>query len=122
MPNATPAQLNAEAALHAQAKRTAISLVKLRARAYARRPLTLENSLPGLTTAEPETMIAFAKQLIEAERGKPRRWFGFGGEVPLLNAKAVLLLARARRRAARARAEPAKPNSQGLAPTRKAIS
>jgi hypothetical protein len=40
-----------------------------------------------------------AKHLFETERQMPRRWFGFGGEVPILNAKAVMLLARNRRRA-----------------------
>jgi hypothetical protein len=60
--------------------------------------MTLENVFPGLAAATPETMVAVAKQLIETERQAPRRWFGCGGEVPILNAKAVLLLARARRR------------------------
>jgi hypothetical protein len=100
MPNPTPAQVNAETALYAQARRSAVFLVKQRARAYAKRPMTLENVCPGLAAAAPETMIAMATHLIETERHTPRRWFGFGGEVPILNAKAVLLLARARRRAA----------------------
>jgi hypothetical protein len=96
------AQINAEVALRAQAKRTIVSLIKQRARAYAKRPMTLENVLPGLAAASPETMIAVAAHLIETERRAPRRWFGFGGEVPILNAKAVLLLARALRLSARA--------------------
>jgi len=101
MPNYTPAQAHAEAALRAQATRTAIFLIKHRARAYAKRPMTLENVFPGLAAAAPETMVAAAKHLIETERQAPRRWFGCGGEVPILNAKAVLLVARARRRAAK---------------------
>jgi hypothetical protein len=36
--------------------------------------------------------------LYKAERNAPRRWFGFGGELPILNAKAILLSARAFRR------------------------
>jgi hypothetical protein len=60
--------------------------------------LTLENVFPGLSAAAPGTIIAVAKHLIAAERNAPRRWFGFGGEVPILNAKAVLLSARALRR------------------------
>ena len=107
MPNHLPAQVNAEAALHAQAMRTAVFLIKHRARAYAKRPMTLETIFPGLAAAAPETMVAVAKHLIESERQAPRRWFGFGGEVPILNAKAVLLYARARRRAARKQAKAA---------------
>ena len=49
--------------------------------------MTLENVFPGLSAAAPETIIAVAKHLIAAERNAPRRWFGFGGEVPILNAK-----------------------------------
>jgi hypothetical protein len=101
MPNPSPAQTDAAAALHAQAARTAVFLIKHRARAYAKRPITLENVFPGLAAAAPETMVAVAKHLIETERGAPRRWFGCGGEVPILNAKAVLLVARARRREAK---------------------
>ncbi|MGH6796732.1 MAG: hypothetical protein ACREDD_00710 [Methylocella sp.] len=98
MPNHTPARANAEAALRAQATRTAADLIKDRARAYAKRPMTLEIVLPGLSAAAPETIIAVAKHLIAAERSTPRRWFGNGGEIPSLNAKAVLLMARALRR------------------------
>ena len=78
------------AALRAQARRTAVFLIKDRARAYARRPMTLETISPGLAAAAPDTMVAVAKHLIETARQAPRRWFGFGGEVPILNAKAVL--------------------------------
>ena len=102
MPNRTPARANVEAALRAQATRTAVDLIvdliKDRARAYVKRPMTLKNVFPGLSAAAPETIIAAAKNLIAAERNAPRRWFGFGGEVPILNAKAVLLSARALRR------------------------
>jgi hypothetical protein len=98
MPNPPPARAIVEAALHVQATRTAVELIKERARAYAKRPMTLENVFPGLSAAAPETIIAVAKYLLAAERIAPRRWFGFGGEVPILNAKAVLLSARALRR------------------------
>ena len=59
----------------------------------------METLCPGLAAASSGPMLALAKQLFEMERQTPRRWFGFGGEVPIINAKAVLLLARARRRA-----------------------
>src|SRR3974390_1748462 len=98
MPHPSPAQVHAEAALRAQAHRTVILLIKNRARAYAKRPKALERLSPGLAAAAPDTMMAVAKHLIEREIQAPRRWFGFGGEVPVLNAKGLLLYARARRR------------------------
>ena len=99
MPNRTPIQVNAETALRAQATRTAVALIKHRARSYAKQPMTLENVFPGLSAAAPETIIAVAKHLIATERHAQCRWFGFGGEVAILNAKAVLLFARVLRAA-----------------------
>lgn len=91
----TPSPL--DRALAAAAHRAA-RLVKDRARSFARRPLTLDAVFPGLANADAETMIAVGRYLLEGERKSPRRWFGFGGEIPAINAKAVLLLGRARRR------------------------
>jgi hypothetical protein len=98
MPNRPPARANVEAALRAKATRAAVDLIKERARAYLMRPMTLENVFQGLSAEAPETIIAVAKHLIAAEKNAPRRWFGLGGEVKILNAKAVLLSARALRR------------------------
>jgi hypothetical protein len=89
---------NAAEALAAQARRTAAHMVKCRARDYAQRPMALEILYPGLAAARPATLIAIAEHLLEIERKNPRRWFGFGGEVKALNAKAALLLGRALRR------------------------
>jgi hypothetical protein len=97
---------NIEAALRAQATRTAVDLIKDRARTCAKRRMTPENLIPGLSAAAPETIIAVAKHLISAESNAPRRWFGFGGEVTILNAKAMLLSARALRRDEGRRARP----------------
>ena len=83
MPNRPLARANVEATLRAQATRTAVDLIKDRARAYAKRPMTLENVFPGLSAATPETIIAVAKHLIAAERNAPRRWFLLAG-VPIL--------------------------------------
>jgi hypothetical protein len=102
MPNR--AQAHVEAGLRAQARRTAVGVIKDRARAYAKRPVTLESVFPGLSAAAPETIIGVATHLIAVEKNAPRRWFGSGGEVPILNAKAVLLSARALRRDERRRA------------------
>ncbi|QBR70644.1 hypothetical protein CU048_04425 [Beijerinckiaceae bacterium] len=90
-----------EAALRAQATRTVIQSVKHRARCYARQPMSLDTAYSGLSAAAPETMIAIGRHLVEVERRAPCRWFGFGGEVPLINAKAIILLGRALRRARR---------------------
>jgi hypothetical protein len=73
MPNRPPVRANVEAALRAQATRTPVDLIKDRARAYAKRPMTLENVFPGLSAAAPVTKIAVAKHLIAAERNAPRR-------------------------------------------------
>ncbi len=73
-------------------------LVKGRARFYAKRPMALEPLYPGLASAGAKTLIAIASHLAEREARSPRRWFGFGGEINLINAKAALLLGRALRR------------------------
>ena len=88
--------------LAAAARRSIAHTVKARARRYRRRPQALDALFPGLGSAPPDTLIAIATHLVEREAGSPRRWFGFGGEVSLLNARAALLLGRALRRAARA--------------------
>ena len=83
----------------AAARRAACHLVKTRARHYARRPWSLDALYPGLSTAPPHRLVAIAAHLVEREACSPRRWFGFGGEVSLVNARAALLLGRALRRA-----------------------
>lgn len=82
------------------ARSAAAALVKHRARALAQSPASLDSFSPGLSCALPEMMIAVARKLLDSERQSAQRWFGFGGEVRALNAKALLLLGRARRRAA----------------------
>ncbi len=72
--------------------------IKGRARRYARWPMALDTLHPGLGSASPDTLVAVAAHLVEREEKSPRRWFGFGGEVCLLNARAALLLGRAWRR------------------------
>lgn len=84
--------------LQSQARRTAALVTKSRARSFAGQPTALEHICRGLSTASPGEMIDIAKGLLRAERVNPRRWFGFGGEVGALNAQAILLLGRARRR------------------------
>ena len=88
--------------LAAAARRSAAHAVKARARQYGRRPQALDALFPGLGCAPPATLVAVAEHLVEREARSPRRWFGFGGEVTLVNARAALLLGRALRRAGRA--------------------
>lgn len=80
------------------ARRAASHMVKARARHYRRRPGALEALYPGLSAAPAATLVAVAAYIVERERLSPRRWFGFGGEVGLVNARAALLLGRALRR------------------------
>lgn len=89
--------------MRAAAVRTASHMVKTRARQYARRPMTLDALHPGLSVGAPATLVAIAEHLVEREARSPRRWFGFGGEVSLVNARAALLLGRTLRRAAKPR-------------------
>ena len=86
--------------LAAAGRRAAAHMIKTRARSYARRPQALDALFPGLGCAPPQTLVAVAAHLVEREARSPRRWFGFGGEVGLVNARAALLLGRALRRAA----------------------
>lgn len=95
-PTATEAAVLA--AIRRQARQSAIHKLKCRARDFARRPFELEALYPGLAVATPETMMAIAEHLLEKAARDPQRWFGFGGEIEAINAKAALLLGRASRR------------------------
>ena len=86
-----------QADIAAAARRAACHVVKARARFYDRRPVALDALHPGLSMAAPATLVAVATHLVAREGRSPRRWFGFGGEVSLVNARAALLLGRLRR-------------------------
>ncbi len=96
--------VSGEDGLAAAARTAARMMVKGRARFYDRTPMALDALHPGLACAPPTTLVAIGEHLVERESLSPRRWFGFGGEVCLVNARAALLLGRARRRAAARRA------------------
>ncbi len=93
-----PTEQRALEEIRTRARRSAIAILKQRARFFAKRPMALENLYPGLAAAAPETVIAVAEHLLDRERHAPQRWFGFGGEIGALNAKAALLYGRALRR------------------------
>jgi hypothetical protein len=94
MYNHTIAQAEAEAMLRTQAIRTAVTLIKNRARTFAKSPMLLETVRPGLASTMPETVIAVARDLVMTHRDSPCRWFGAGGEIPAVSVKAVLLFGR----------------------------
>jgi hypothetical protein len=101
MPNRLCAQANIEAALRVEAALIVHNQIKNRARAFLKCPMALDALLPGLTErAAPDAILTLAKQMMVKERDTPRRWFGFGGEAPMLNAKALLLYGRILRRTA----------------------
>lgn len=89
--------------MEAQARRTVAGMVKRQARYYARHPESLRLVHPSLAkpadSLDARAVTAAGWEALEAEINKPRRHFGFGGEVPSINAKAVILLGRAMRRA-----------------------
>jgi hypothetical protein len=85
-------------ALQSAAARTVVRLVKRRARVYADGREQLDHLSPGLSEASPSALIKIAEDLLAKERSAPRRWFGFGSEVAALNARALILLGRTRRR------------------------
>jgi hypothetical protein len=54
----------------------------------------LETIFEGLSNASADTMIAVADHLMDVALSERRRWWGLGGDVPLLNLKGIKLLGR----------------------------
>jgi hypothetical protein len=96
------------------ARRVVIHRIKARARLYAKRPMAMEPLYPGLACASAARLIAIGAYLVERETRSPRRWFGFGGEICVINAKAALLLGRTRRRSEGAGQPTPAPGGQRL--------
>jgi hypothetical protein len=84
-------------ALHARARRTAAYMLKPRARLCASAD-AIGDSLSGARRSRAGCLDRRRGYLLENERKNPRRWFGLGGEIGALNAKAALLLGRTLRR------------------------
>lgn len=85
-------------ALEAAARHTVHAIVKRRTRYFRDDPLRLETIAHGLWCADPASLIATGRTMLENERRFPRPHFGFGGEVPAINAKALIVLGRYQRR------------------------
>src|SRR5215469_8618623 len=90
----TPAMMCTVAKLHQNAITAAIQMPKARAREYARQPWQLEMVLSGLSEQRPQFIYACATILKCHELRNPRKDFGFGSEVPLVNLRAAQIYAR----------------------------
>jgi hypothetical protein len=85
------------AAIEAEARATATAAIKMRARAYALSPRDLDAITPGLSRAGPKVLVI----ALNAYRTELRRWFGFGGAIPVINLRGAMLYARLARARAR---------------------
>jgi hypothetical protein len=92
----------AVAEMQAGARRSAALILKAAARKYLRNPLLLDILHDGLSMAAPAELIETGHHLVARERMIARRYFGFGGLVPAVNARAVILVGRWKRLADRA--------------------
>jgi hypothetical protein len=88
------AEAEVHAALEAQARRTVPREIKRGAHRYALCPSLLDSIECGLSRLTPRAMTARLKHLLAEEIATPRRMFGFGGYVPMLNLKSALVYAR----------------------------
>lgn len=86
-----------EALLIAEARRSVRAAKKMRVLKFIRMPWQLDMLFPDLSHRSGAQIVEIAHWLIERETTRPRRHIGLGGEIPMLNAQAVLLLGRALR-------------------------
>ena len=88
MDTLSPAMETVEASFAEAAKAAVEHAISARSRAFARDPRSLDilDHRPGkrLSQLPPRKMRARIEELIADEFIMPRRWFGFGGEVPLI--------------------------------------
>lgn len=89
----SPAVQAAYDAIEAQAALTARALIEASASNFALHPTLLDNIEPGLSGLSPRRMAARIAKLLADELAAPRRYMGFGGEVPLVNLKGAALYA-----------------------------
>lgn len=102
-PNAADAALaRAIVEMASCARKTAAREIKNRARLMLVSDEQVEKTLYSLDAhfafQTPELLIRSALAALERERNSPRRHFGFGAEVPAINARAALLVGRFWRR------------------------
>jgi hypothetical protein len=81
------------ALIEAQARRSALAIIKRRARAYAVRPFELEALGSGISKLSPNDLVRCLNRLWGIARitGKPLR---YGPDIPLTNFRAAMLYAR----------------------------
>ena len=75
--------------LTVQARKTVETIIDARAEKFALQPSQLDIIEPGLSRRTPRKMRARIIELIDAEFCTPKRHFGFGGEIPLMNLSAA---------------------------------
>jgi hypothetical protein len=92
----SPAMDAAIEQLRLRAIRAVIFAKKTRVRKFIKQPWQLDSIYSELSYADARGAIAIAEHLIERDSAKERRMMG--GEVPLINAHAVMLYGRALRR------------------------
>ncbi len=85
----TPEYLATCDVLVQQAKKTVEALIDARAGKFAQCPSQLDLIEPKLSALSPRKMRARIIELIDIELSAPRRWVGFGGEIPLMNLNAA---------------------------------
>jgi hypothetical protein len=90
----SPATAAVHAALEAQARKTARTMIKMRARAYALRPRELDAIAEGLFNLFPSDLVTSLSQISAVAFMRGSRSFGFGGEVPAINLRGAALYAR----------------------------
>ena len=80
----------AHEAIEIAAKQSVEYAIQLRAHQFSLAPNLLENLAAGLSKQPPRKMRASLIAFIDEEMMHPRRNFGFGGEVPLINLHGAL--------------------------------
>lgn len=100
--------LDIEARLIAGACRSVRSARKMRVRRFIKAPWHLDTVYPDLSRSDradglpcPRKVVAVGQHMLERELSMPHRSKAFGGEIPLMQAQAVLLYGRALRLYAR---------------------
>ena len=89
----SPARTAIGAAIEAQARKTARTAIKSRARAYALRPRELDAIAKELCGLPPKHLVTALAYIARNPMNRVRH-FGFGGEVPAINLRAGMLYAR----------------------------
>lgn len=89
----TSAEAAAYKAIEAAAKQTFEYAVRAKAHQFSQAPALLDGISQGLSRKSPKKMRDAVIGFIDEEIMNPHRYFGFGGEIPLVNLHGALLYA-----------------------------